>query len=259
MKHFTIKGLTIGSGLPKICVPIVATTREQLLNSLENYNRKEIDLLEWRIDYMKNIQDISNLISIAKEITDTLPNKPLLVTFRSKKEGGEQELSLEKYLTINKTFAKEKAADLVDIELFCTNDTNYLTSVVSKIKATGTKVIFSNHDFEKTPSKDVIVKRLRQMQELGGDIAKIAVMPTCTEDVLTLLSATREMTEEFAHIPVVTMSMGQLGAISRICGNTFGSAITFGALTQASAPGQISVDKLYDTLHTLGVIIQKHE
>ena len=66
MKHFTIKNLTIGSGLPKICVPIVANTKEEILNSLENYNRKEIDLLEWRIDYMENIQDISELVSIAR-------------------------------------------------------------------------------------------------------------------------------------------------------------------------------------------------
>lgn len=251
MKHFTIKNLTIGSGLPKICVPIVANTKEEILNSLENYNRKEIDLLEWRIDYMENIQDISELVSIARKITAALPDKPLLVTFRTKKEGGEKELSLEKYFALNQTFAKEKAADLVDIELFCTNDTDYLISVVSEIQRTGTKVIFSNHDFDKTPSKDTIVERLRKMQDFGADVAKIAVMPTCTEDVLTLLSATRQMTEEFATIPVVTMSMGQLGAISRICGSTFGSAITFGALEQASAPGQISVNKLYDTLHTL--------
>lgn len=252
MQNFTIKNLTIGSGLPKICVPIVANTKEELLNSLENYNRKEIDLLEWRIDYMERIHDVPAMISIANEITAAFPDKPMLVTFRSKKEGGEQELSLAEYLALNQAFADNKAADLVDIELFCTNDTKYLASVVSDIKATGTKVIFSNHDFEKTPSQATIVERLQKMQELGGDIAKIAVMPTCAEDVLTLLSATRQMTEEFATVPVVTMSMGQLGAISRICGSTFGSAMTFGALGQASAPGQIPVDKLYDTLHTLG-------
>lgn len=252
MQNLTIKNLTIGLGLPKICVPIVAATREEILKSLENYNRKEIDLLEWRIDFMTNIHDVAALISIANEITAALPDKPLLVTFRSKKEGGEQELSLSEYLALNQAFAKQKAADLVDIELFCDKDPGHLASVVSEIKATGTKVIFSNHDFEKTPSKSTIVDRLRNMQELGGDIAKIAVMPTCAEDVLTLLSATREMTEEYATIPVVTMSMGQLGVISRICGSTFGSTITFGALGQTSAPGQIPVDKLYDTLHTLG-------
>jgi len=85
MKNFTIKNVTIGSGLPKICVPIVATTKEEILKSLENYNQKEIDMLEWRIDYMENIHEIPALISLAKEITAALPDKPLLVTFRSKK------------------------------------------------------------------------------------------------------------------------------------------------------------------------------
>ena len=79
---------------------------------------------------------------------------------------------------------------------------------------------------------------------MGADIAKIAVMPQSRKDVLTLLSATEEMTSEYAKIPVITMSMGGLGAISRICGEVFGSAVTFGAVSRESAPGQLGAEEL---------------
>ena len=46
------------------------------------------------------------------------------------------------------------------------------------------------------------------------------------------------------------MSMGQLGMISRVTGQLFGSALTFGSAQQASAPGQLSVQVLRNYLKT---------
>ena len=114
--------------------------------------------------------------------------------------------------------------------------------------ARGVKVIMSNHDFHKTPAKDEIIYRLRRMQELGADIPKIALMPTCRQDVLTVLSATVDMAEKYADRPIITMSMGKTGVTSRLTGEAFGSAATFGAVKTASAPGQISVADLRTVL-----------
>ena len=251
MKSFTIKQVTIGSGIPKICVPIVAQTKDELLEQLSDFDRPETDLLEWRIDYMDCLSNTSELVNIANTIQARLPKKPLLITFRSQKEGGEQELSSEDYFALLKALAKHKVADLLDVELFATEDTAFLKEFVRELQSYGCKVLFSNHDFSKTPEKKEILSRLTTMQELGADIVKIAVMPNSAEDVLTLLSATREMSEEIAKVPVITMSMGKLGAISRISGQTFGSAITFGSLKKASAPGQIEISELSNLLHTL--------
>ena len=78
------------------------------------------------------------------------------------------------------------------------------------------------------------------MQMRQADICKIAVMPQDATDVLTLLSATNEMYTHYASVPIVTMSMGQLGMISRVTGQLFGSALTFGSaskrLHQANYP-----------------------
>ncbi|NLL81887.1 MAG: type I 3-dehydroquinate dehydratase, partial [Tissierellia bacterium] len=105
--------------------------------------------------------------------------------------------------------------------------------------------------FFKTPEKDEIVSRLRKMQNMGADIPKIAVMPQSTEDVLTLLAATNEMHTKYADRPIITMSMGPLGVISRLSGELLGSSMTFGALGALSAPGQIPVDELITTLEIL--------
>lgn len=76
----------------------------------------------------------------------------------------------------------------------------------------------SNHDFAGTPAEEEIISRLRRAQELGGDLPKIAVMPNSAGDVLTLLAATVKMQELYADRPIITMSMGGEGVISRLAG-----------------------------------------
>jgi len=85
------------------------------------------------------------------------------------------------------------------------------------------------------------------MEQLGADIAKIAVMPRNSEDVAVLLGVTSEASETM-FCPVITMSMGGQGVISRMAGQIFGSAVTFGTVGQASAPGQIPLDRLKEIL-----------
>lgn len=91
------------------------------------------------------------------------------------------------------------------------------------------------------------------MEALGADIWKIAVMPQNGRDVLTLLDATLTMTEAEDCSPVISMSMAALGAVSRLSGEVFGSAVTFAAAGRASAPGQISVDKMSEMLDILRI------
>lgn len=137
-------------------------------------------------------------------------------------------------------------ADLIDVELYAGDDV--VEELVAFAHEYNVYVIMSNHDFEKTPDKDVIVERLMTMQEKNADILKMAVMPRDTYDVLTLLWATNEVQKELARKPVVTMSMSKLGVVSRVCGEIFGSAITFGTVGEASAPGQIPVTSLKEIL-----------
>ena len=114
-------------------------------------------------------------------------------------------------------------------------------------------MVASNHDFTKTPDKEEIKRRLVLMNKKGAHISKMAVMPQSALDVLTLLSATEELHREYENMTIITMSMGQLGVVSRLSGGVFGSAMTFGARNSeaASAPGQVEVGKLKDILKTI--------
>ena len=249
MKTVQVRNVIIGEERPKICVPIVGQTKEEILAEAKTFAEIPVDIVEWRADWYKDVFDIDKVLETAKELNTVLKDTPILFTFRTAKEGGEKTISNEDYQNLNLTVSKSGFVDLIDVEAFTGDE--IVTNIISKAHEFNVKVIASNHDFDKTPEKEKLVHRLCKMQELGADIPKIAVMPTCKRDVLTLLDATLEMTETYADRPIITMSMAGTGVISRLAGETFGSALTFGSATKASAPGQIPVNKLEQVLEII--------
>jgi 3-dehydroquinate dehydratase I len=248
-KTVTVRGLVIGEGMPKICVPLVGETLVQLKEEAEFLKTTDLDVVEWRVDFFDQVEDFEQVKKALAEIRTFLPTTPLIFTFRSHKEGGNKEITTPFYFELNKTVAETGLVDIIDVELF--NDENEVKTIIEKAHAKNVFVIVSNHDFHKTPSKEEIVSRLRKAQELGGDLPKIAVMPTSTADVLILLDATNTMNEKYADRPFITMSMAGKGVISRLAGEVFGSALTFGAAKKASAPGQVAVKELRSVLNLL--------
>nr|WP_263323685.1 type I 3-dehydroquinate dehydratase [Neobacillus sp. Marseille-Q6967] len=250
-KIVTVRDITIGEGIPKICVPMVGITLKELKEEAGHLATVDLDIIEWRVDFFENVEEIEKVKEALREIRVILPGVPLIFTFRSEKEGGEKEISSAYYFELNKAAAESGQVDIVDVELF--NDEDEITSLIKTAHRNGVFVIISNHDFEKTPSKEEIISRLRKAQALGGDLPKIAVMPKSSADVLTLLDATNTMFEQYADRPIITMSMAGKGVISRLSGELFGSALTFGAAKKASAPGQVPVTelrKILELLHT---------
>ena len=249
MNTVQVKNTVIGEGRPKICVPIVGKTKTDILEEAKNITSLPVDVVEWRVDWYEDIFDFAKTEETMKALREVLGETPILFTFRTSKEGGEKSIETETYVELNQNAAKTGLVDLVDVEAFTGDDA--VKAVVETAHANGVKVIASNHDFHKTPAKDEIVSRLRKMQELGADIPKIAVMPQNKKDVLTLLSATEEMASEYADRPIITMSMSGTGVFSRLCGEVFGSALTFGAVGKVSAPGQMGIEDLTTVLGLL--------
>jgi 3-dehydroquinate dehydratase-1 len=198
------------------------------------------------VDWFDDVFETEKVIETAKALRETLGETPILFTFRTSKEGGEKAISDEDYVALNKAICESGYVDLIDVEAF-TGD-KIVTKIIENAHTFGVKVVGSNHDFHKTPEKEEIIRRLCKMQELGADIPKIALMPESKQDVLTLLSATLEMSENHADRPIITMSMAGTGVISRLAGESFGSALTFGAASKASAPGQVGVNELKQVL-----------
>ena len=249
MATLQIKHLTVGEGAPKIIVPLVGATEEEILKEAELVKDLQPDVVEWRVDLYHGVENLELVQEMLVKLKKVLVDPLLLFTFRSHKEGGNKEISDEYYVRLNEGAIATKHIDLVDVELF--NEKEKVEAILAAAKENGVFVIMSNHDFYKTPNKEENISRLRQMQEYGADIPKIAVMPNSVADVITLLDATNTMKTQYGTTPFITMSMGGTGVISRLAGEVFGSAFTFAAGKEASAPGQIPVGKLITVLDIL--------
>lgn len=249
MNIVKIKGLELGEGSPKICVPVTGRTKEEIQLRLEELLAAGADLAEWRADWYGEVLQKEKLLEMLDILRRGLGELPLLVTFRTKEEGGEQEISREGYEGFLRQVLSSGTADLIDIELF--RGEELLTEICGEAHGAGVKVVASSHDFKGTPDKEEIIRRLCRMQDCGADLLKLAAMPQNPGDVLELLSATWEMKEKYAKQPLITMSMGGTGLVSRLAGEFFGSALTFGSAGVASAPGQIGVQELKTVLSLL--------
>ena len=216
MKTVKVRNVEIGSGIPKICVPIVGITKEDIIAEAKSLDNISVDVVEWRVDWFESVFDFSKVEDTLKELRAALGDLPLLMTFRTSKEGGEKAIEADAYAELNIKAAETGYVDLVDVEVFTGDD--IVKKIITGAHKAGVRVVASNHDFDKTPDKDDIVSRLRKMQDLDADIPKIAVMPTSKKDVLTLLAATEEMYREYADRPIITMSMAGTGVISRQMG-----------------------------------------
>ncbi|MCL2400138.1 MAG: type I 3-dehydroquinate dehydratase [Defluviitaleaceae bacterium] len=249
-----VRSIEIGAGKPKVVVSIIERNFKEIIAKALNLREMQIDIIEWRADFYDEISNLSRTLELLTELRSSLGEIPLLFTFRTKKEGGEKDISIEQYANLNIAVATGGKADLIDIEMF--SDKDMVAKIIKTAHDAGTFVVGSNHDFNATPYKDEIIRRMIKMQEMDADIIKIAVMPKCKKDVLTLLAATNEMHEYHAYCPIVTVSMAQEGIISRFSGEIFGSAMTFASVGSTSAPGQIPVNdlvKILDIVHKYSV------
>ncbi len=250
MKTVQVRDLVIGDSVPKICVPIVSSGEIEIIKDIEKLNKTDHDLMELRIDYFKDYADYNKVTNLLKKIRE-IYFKPIIFTYRTKKEGGMQDIDEEEYFKLNSYIIESKLIDLIDIEL--SKSDKKIKSIIKIAAKNNTKVILSTHNFDKTPNENEIINCILKMQEFKADITKIAVMSKSEEDVLTLLSASLKMKKTIADRPFITMSMGSLGTITRVSGELFGSSITFASLNKVSAPGQLSVEntkKLMDFFHT---------
>ena len=246
-----IKNVELGKGRTKICLPIIAKTKEDILKEGEELKNSVADIIEWRVDFYEDVMDVQKVLDVLDKLTDVLGEKPVLFTFRTKNEGGERAIDVAAYKALIGRVIEQKKAGAVDVELFIGD--GVLEEIVSKAGEYGITVVASNHDFDKTPDKDVIFARLMEMKNKGAHVSKMAVMPRNEQDVINLLQATYDAKQECQDMTIITMSMGKVGVISRLGGGVFGSAMTFGAKSKemASAPGQVEASQLKEILEVI--------
>ena len=248
MLPLKIRSDSLGAGRPKIIVPLTGRTEKDILESASKLPGSPAELAEWRADFFESGTDPEACRNVLQGLREVLGALPLLFTFRTASEGGEKAVREETYRALNLSAAESGSADMIDVEVFAHPGA---AELIRSLHACGAVVVGSSHNFHETPPEAEILRCLASEREAGADILKIAVMPQCREDVLTLLSATKKARETFPDRPLITMSMGKRGVLSRIAGEAFGSAATFGTLGASSAPGQIPAEKLREILTLL--------
>ena len=245
----TVKDKVLGGPDPLICLPLVAREKADLLAQAESLKQLVPDLFEWRIDGFDAVAEVGSCLEALKALQATIGNIPLIFTCRSYAEGGLKEVSPKVRLELVTKAIASGGVDIVDIEL-C-NGPVFIEAVRKAAKANGTKLLLSHHNFTRTPDEGVILDKLLQAQDMGADIAKVAAMPNDYADVLKLLSATLKARTGAVKVPIVTLSMGSQGGVTRIAGGLFGSDITFAIGKESSAPGQIPIGALRKAMAVL--------
>lgn len=249
MKQVQIRNLVLGDGQVKICVPLLGKTRTELIEQLAMIRKHEPDMIEFRADWYEAVMEKAKLCATLKQIREQMGERPLLFTFRSKEEGGERPISWNEYEEMLLCVAESQLVDAIDVEVFRQEEAS--VNLIARLKEKAVKVIGSNHHFSHTPSIEQMTDLLCRLQKAGVDVAKLAVMPEKPEDVLALLQVTLDMSLHHGETPVITMAMGKLGVMSRMCSSMFGNSLTFASVAKQSAPGQVQIETLREILELL--------
>lgn len=250
-KGIEVRGKPIAGGRePLICTPLVARDEPSVLRELAVVCAKRPDLIEWRIDFFAGIADSARVVALAREIRKQAGSVPIIFTRRSTREGGEPiGIAEEQVVSLYRDVCEAGCVDFVDYEI--NSEPEHFQAARQAAHRAGAQLIASLHDFQQTPPAPEIVARLVTMEQAGADIAKVAVTPRTIDDVLTLLGATLTGSRQI-RLPIISVSMGPYGSLSRLFGWTFGSSVTFAVGDKASAPGQVAIEDLrivVDILH----------
>jgi 3-dehydroquinate dehydratase-1 len=245
-----LRGQALAGGrLPAVCAPLVARTREALAAEALTVAALRPDLLEWRVDFFAGIADTGEVLAAAKQLREAAGGIPILFTRRAQREGGQAiPLAEPQVLALYEAVAASGCVDAMDFEMG--NDPAHVTQVRGLTRRHGLALVLSFHDFQRTPADAELDARFAQAQQREADVAKVAVMPQSMEDVHRLLGATLRASARLP-IPVVSMAMGGLGAVTRLTGGAYGSALTFAVGSAPSAPGQIPIAEVRSAVAVL--------
>lgn len=249
VRPLQVGNLTIQQGKPAIIVSTTGNDAESALKlARQAAQTPQVQVVELRVDKLDFATHVDKVTQLGQAMRRELKGKPLLLTLRTKEEGGSLSPDDASYIALYQQWLEAGFADLIDIEMRI--GAQAVDQLVQQAHQHHVAVILSYHDFQATPDNADMLRRLTWQAAHGADILKIAVMPKTPQDVSRLTDVTWQMRQR-SDKPLLTMSMGGLGAVTRVSGEVFGSNLTFGTLGEASAPGQLDVQALDQTLTTL--------
>jgi 3-dehydroquinate dehydratase type I len=221
-----------------ICASIIESDVDSML---EKANSAGSDVVELRLDYLSRFQGLKKLRGVKKK---------RIVTCMPSWEGGKFRGSEEERAEI--LMEALAFAEFITLELGM--EDRYRNALIGAAKERGVKVIIACHDLNSTPERKEIIRILNKEKNSGADIAKIAFKANNYKDAINLMDilADKSSDKEFG-IPIIALSMGRFGRISRILAPLLGSYLTFASAEEGreSAEGQLTVEELKEILKIL--------
>ena len=196
--------------------------------NIDSLRYNDADIIEWRADFLAK----DDILTVAPAIFEKFAGRELIFTLRTIGEGGKIELTDDVYISIIKEVSTIYQPDYIDFEYFSHKD-------VFEEMLDFPNLVLSYHNFEETPEN--MMEILSELTSLTPKVVKVSVMAHSEQDVLDLMNYTRGFKTLNPDQNFVTISMGQIGKISRITSDLTGSSWSFASLDESSAPGQISL------------------
>lgn len=231
MKKVSIKNVVIGDAPVMVCTVLEGDT-ESILKGVQKGREAGADLVEIRIDKLHGKEDLKAI----------LPNIdfPHIISCRSKDGlgsfGGTEEEKAE--LLID---ALRIGVDVIDVELTMTE--RFRNLIMNEARIRNVPVLLGYENMNKTPCLDFLIEKVREIQNLYPDIAKVAVKAQGYEDLLSVLHLTLACNDLF-DIPFATIAVGPYGSASRPLACVLGSSMTYCTTKkrEEAPPGQLSIE-----------------
>jgi len=185
----------------------------------------DADMIELRLDLLAG----GDLLQTLKAIREATA-KPIIATARLRTEGGMFQGSERERVDL--LIKASCYADYVDLELLADQRDDVIARIMKP-------VIVSYHDFQGMPEELQLIGIYEEMKKTKAAIAKIAVTPKSLHDNLRILQFLLD-----ADMPLCMIAMGRMGRHLRVVAPFYGSALTYGFVTQSTAPGQMSLAEL---------------
>src|SRR5438132_903694 len=184
------------------------------------------DLFELRLDHL-----IGHLPELEDAITKLAA--PLIITARHPREGGANNLSIQKRRDLLLRFLPR--ARYIDVEL---RSVNALRPLLARARRKNVRCILSFHDLNTTPSVRGLHAKARAAKARDADIFKVATRTDSPDQLARLLDF---FTNHDVGLAVSAMSLGKLGSKSLRELIRRGSILNYAHLRHATITGQPSL------------------
>ncbi len=225
--------------MTKLTVPIAAETIDHAAQQITSAVAAGAEMLELRTDYLHNLEPafVPDLLACVRQCK---PSPPVIVTCRSKKQGGA--IAYSDDLRIEVLIAAVNAGvHFID----CEYDTFYEIKYQEKIRlalsnSTRTRLILSAHSFD-GPFPDLAALYRHITTTYPASIPKLVYAANHINECFAALDLLSRTSDDR-----IVFCMGEPGLITRIIAKKLNSFLTFASLDNdtATAPGQLSINDL---------------